>query len=146
VAHHLAAGAGDLARLDGALQRLQAVLGDHVLAHAHLDADGDVGVLGQGFARDFGLGVVDVVELRHREAVEPDVGDVHEGIDAGAGVADDGATEGGKGVGAGIARRDERRRALVGDELVAGDADGGARIDVGVQVDETGRHELAGGR
>ena len=61
-------------------------------------------------------------------------------------MTDDGAAEGGKGVGAGIACRDERRRALVGNELVAGDADGGARIDVGVQVDQAGRHELAGGR
>ena len=84
VAHHLGAGARLLAGQDRALERLEAVLGDHVLRHAHLDAEHHVGVLGD---RPGGLvhpREVDVVELRHREAGEPDIGDVHEGVEAGA--------------------------------------------------------------
>ena len=106
----------------------------------------DVGVLGHRLGRGLGLGEVDVVELGHREAGEPDVGDVHEGVEARARLADDGAAEGGEVVGARVARRDQRRRALEGDQLVGGNADGRAvGEDVGVQVDEARRHELAGG-
>jgi hypothetical protein len=62
---------------------------------------------------------------------------MHEGIEPGAGLADDGAAEGGNIVGARIAGGDERRRGLEGDQLVGGNADGRAVWeDVRVQVDE----------
>jgi hypothetical protein len=120
------------------------MLGDDVLAHAHLDAEHQVGVLSHRLGGGFRLRVVDVVELRHGEAGEADVGDVHEGIEAGPRLADDGAAEGCEVVGAGVAGGDQRGRALERQQLVGGDADGGAvGEDVGVQVDEAGGDELA---
>ena len=103
VAHHLGSGARHLAGLYGALQRLRPVLGDDVLAHAHLDAKHQVGVLRHGLGRRLRLREIDVVELRHRKRRQPHVGDVHEGVEPGAGLADDGAAKGGDVVGAGIA-------------------------------------------
>ena len=115
--------------------------------HAHLDAEHEVGVLGHRLGGGLGLRVVDVVELGHREAGEADVGDVHEGVEARRGSG----------------RRRQRRKAakllapaspaetsggggLERDEFVGGDADRGAVGEhVGVQVDEAGRHQLAGG-
>src|SRR5262249_25629613 len=56
------------------------------------------------------------------------------------------AAERSKVVGAGVARRHTRGRALVCDQLVSRNADGRAiRIDVGMKIDETGRYELARG-
>ena len=72
------------------------------------------------------LGVVDVEHLGHREAREPEVGDVDEGVDAGARLASHVALEGGDVVGAGIARRDGSGGAGERRELVGRDADGRA--------------------
>ena len=82
MAHHLAAGACALARGDRAFERLQPVLGDHILGHAHLRAQHHIGVLCNRAGRDIGLRKVDVIELGNREARQSDVGYVHEGIDS----------------------------------------------------------------
>ena len=79
------------------------MLGDDVLAHAHLDAEHEVGVLRYGLGRRIGLGIVDVVELRDRESGQADVGDVHEGVEARTRLADDRAAEGGDVVGSCVA-------------------------------------------
>jgi hypothetical protein len=69
---------------------------------------------------------------------------VDEGVEAGTPLRDDEAAEAGEIVGTGIAGGDAGRGALMVDELVGRDADRRAvGIDMGVQVDETRRHELA---
>ena len=119
------------------------MLGDHVLAHAHLHTQHEVCVLGHGLGGDLGLRVVDVVELGHREAGEPHIGDMHECIESGPGLANHGPPEGREVVGARVAGRNEGGRGLEGDEFVGGNADRGAVGEhVGVQIDETG---LVGG-
>ena len=99
-------------RPDGALERLGAVLGDDVLRHAHLDADRDVGVLGDRLGAGVHLREVDVVELGDRERRQADVGDVDEGVEPRARLRHDVAAEGGEVVGARVARRDAGRGAL----------------------------------
>ena len=90
------------------LQRLEAVLGDHVLGHAHLDADHHVGVLGDGPGAGVDLRVVDVVELGHREGGEPACWRcAQRRRGACAGLRRDVAAEGREVVRAGIARRDQ---------------------------------------
>jgi hypothetical protein len=58
--------AASLRSRDRPLQRLNAVLGDHGLRHAHLRADRDVGVLGDVLGGRIHVGDVDVVELGNR--------------------------------------------------------------------------------
>jgi hypothetical protein len=146
VAHHLGAGACVLTRADRTFERLQTVLGDHILGHAHLRAEHHIAVLRNRPRRDIGLRKVDVVELSNREAREPDVGYVHEGIDTRARLRRDVAAERSKVVGTGIPRRHAGGRALIRDQLVGRNADGRAiGIDVRVEVDEPRRHELAAG-
>ncbi len=142
--HDPGADAGHLARLNRAPERFGAVPGDHVLGHAHLDADGDVCVFRHRLGAGVNLGEVEIVEFRERKRGEPNICDVHEGVEAGARLRHDEPAEAGEVVGAGIARRDAGGGALVGDEFVRGNPDRGAvRIDVAVQVDEAGRHQLA---
>ena len=144
VAHHLAARAGRLAGEDRALERLQAMLVDHVLGHAHLDAEHHVGVFRHRFRGNLGIRIADVEELRHRKAGEPDVGDVHEGIHPGAGLRRDVAPENREVVRARVAGGDHGGGGLVGHELVGGDADRRAVGEhVRMQVDEAGRYQLA---
>ncbi len=63
-----------------ALQRLEAVLGDHVLGHPHLDAEQEVRIFGERHRAGVHLRIVDVVELGDREAGQPVIGDVDEGV------------------------------------------------------------------
>ena len=142
--HDAATRSGLLAGRDRPLQRLDAVLGDHVLRHAHLRADRDVGILGDGLRGRVHIRDVDVRELGDRERREPGIGDVDKGVEAGARLRHDEAAERGEIVGPGIAGRDAGRRALMADELVGRNADRRAvGVDMSVQVDETRRHELA---
>jgi hypothetical protein len=67
VHHHTASGSGLFASSDRPLQRLDAVLGDHVLRHAHLGAERDVAILGDGLGRRVHVGDVDVGELGDRK-------------------------------------------------------------------------------
>ncbi len=136
VAHHLGRHARQLAGADRALQRLGAVARDHVLAHPHLDAEHDVGVLGDRPRGRLRLRIVDVEELRHRKAGEPGDRDVHERVLARARGRHDEAPERREVVRAGIARRHHGRRALMGDELVGRDAD---RRAVRVRCGNAGR-------
>ncbi len=135
-----------LAGKDGAPQRLRAVLGNHVLGHAHLHAEHDVGVLCDRLGRSVDLGEIDVVELRHRERRQTEVGDMHECVEPRARRRHDVAAKGGEVVGAGIAGRDCRRGRLIGQQLVGGNADGRAvRKHMGMQVDQARRNELPAG-
>ena len=144
--HHAAAGAGHLASLDGALERLGAVVRDYILRHAHLDADRDIGVFRHRLGAGLHLGVVEIVKLRQRKRRQPDIGDVHEGIEPGAGLRHDEAAKAGEIAGAGIARRHAGGGALERHQLVGRDPDGGAiGVDMGMQVDEPGRHQPAAG-
>ena len=104
MAHHLRAGAGALASCDGALERLEPVLRDHVLGHAHLDADRHVGVLCERFGAGLHLREVDVIELWHREGREPDIRDVHESVEPGARLRRDVSAKGREVVRARVAR------------------------------------------
>ena len=91
-----------------------------------------------------GLREVDVVELGHRERRQPDIGDVHERVEPRARLRHHVAAEGREIVGAGIARRHAGGGALVRDQLVGRNADRRAvGKDVGVQVDQARRHQLA---
>ncbi|MGY4215120.1 hypothetical protein ACVMFB_001619 [Bradyrhizobium sp. USDA 4522] len=142
--HHPRRPAAHLAGLDAALQRLEAVLEDDVFRHPHLDPDQEVGVLGQRHRAGFDLGVVDVVELGHRECRQAVVGDVDEGVDPRPRLRDDEAPQRREVVDAGVARRDDRRGALELHQLVGGNADRrSVRVDVAVQIDQTRHHELA---
>ena len=104
-----------LAGQDRALERLEAVLGDHVLGHAHLHAEHHVGILGQRLGGGIHLREIDVVELGHRERRQPGIGDMHERVKPRARLRHDVAAEGREIVGAGIARRHAGGRALVRD-------------------------------
>jgi len=123
VAHHLRSGAGPLARQDGALERLGAVLGDDVLGHAHLGAERDIGILADGFGARIHLCEIDVVKLGDRERCEPHIRNMHEGVKPCAGLCHDVPAEGSEIVGSGIPRRDAGGGALMGDKLVGGNAD-----------------------
>ena len=141
MAHDFAAGARVLARADRTFERLQPVLGDHILGHAHLRAQHHIGVLCNRAGRDIGLRKVDVVELGNREARQSDVGYVHEGIDSGARLPRDVAAKRSKVVGTGIPRRYARGRALIRNQLIGRNADGRAiGINVRVEVNEPRRH------
>ena len=88
--------------------------------------------------------VVDVVELRHRKRRQADIGDVHESIETRARLSHHIAAERGEVVGAGIARRHHGGGGLKRQQFVRRDADRGAvGIDMSMQVDEAGGHELA---
>ena len=144
--HHLGAAPGLFAGGDCALERLEPVLGDHVLRHPHLDAEHHVGVLGDGPRGLVDTREIDVVELRHRKAGKPDIGDVHERKQARARLADDVAAEGREIVGAGIAGRHAGGGALIGDQFVGRDADRRAvGKHVRMQIDQSRRHQLAAG-
>ena len=123
VADHLRSGAGPLARQDGALERLGAVLGDDVLGHAHLGAERDIGILADGFGARIHLCEIDVVKLGDRERCEPHIRNMHEGVKPCAGLCHDVPAEGSEIVGSGIPRRDAGGGALMGDKLVGGNAD-----------------------
>ena len=134
--HHLGRPAAHLAGLDAALQRLQAVLGDHVLRHPHLDAEQEIRIFRQRHGAGFDLRVVDVVELGDREAGQAVIGDMDEGINPGARLRHDVAAQGREIVDAGVARRNHRGGALKLRQFVGGNADRGA---VGIDVASAGR-------
>jgi hypothetical protein len=104
VAHDLRTGAGFLACQDGALERLGAVLGDDVLGHAHFGAQRDIGVFANRFGAGVHLSEIDIVKLGDREWRQPDIRDVHESVKPCAGLRHDMPAEGGKIVGASVAR------------------------------------------
>ena len=144
--HHLRRPAGHLAGLDAALERLEPVLGDHVLRHPHLDPEQEVRVFRQRHRAGFDLRIVDVVELGDRECRQAVIGDVEEGVDARPRLRHDVAAQRRKIVDAGIAGRDQRGGALELREFVGGNADRRAiGVDMAVQVDQARRHQLAGG-
>jgi hypothetical protein len=146
MAHDLGAGASFFACGYRPLEWLEAVLGDDVFGHAHLDAQHHVGVLGNRLGGRVDLRKVDIVELGDRERRQSHIGDVHEGVKAGARLRDDVAAEGRKVVGAGIAGRHAGCSALMRHQLVRRDADRGAiGIDMAVEVDQPRRHQLAAG-
>ena len=127
-------------------ERLEAVLEDDVLRHPHLDADQEIRIFGQRHGAGFDLRVVDVVELGDRERRQSVIGDMDEGVDPRPRLRHDVAAQRREIVDAGIARRDHRGGALELHQLVGGNADRRAvGIDVAMQVDQAGRHQLAGG-
>ena len=141
----LAVGAGFLARQDGAPERLEAVLGDHVLRHAHLGAECDVGVLADRPGAGIDLREIDVVELGDRERREARVGDVDERIEPRARLPDDVAAERREVVGAGVAARHAGGGALMRHQFVGRNADRRAiGKDMRMKIDQAGRHQLAG--
>jgi hypothetical protein len=81
VAHDLGAAAHDLAGAHRTPERLQAMARDDILRHAHLDADGDIRVVGEHARSRFRLREVDVEQLADRKRGEADVGDMHEGVE-----------------------------------------------------------------
>ena len=142
--HHLGRPAAHFAGLDAALERLDAVLEDHVLRHPDLDADQEVRVFGERHRAGFDLRVVDVVEFGHRERRQAVIGDMEEGIHPRPRLRDDVAPQRGEIVDAGIARRHHGGGALELHQFVGGNADRRAvGVDVTVQIDEAGRDELA---
>ena len=146
VAHHARRHAGPLARSDGSLERLQAMAGDHVLAHSHLHPEHDVGVFGHRARRQIDLRVIDVVELGHRKSGQAGDGDVHKRELARARPRHHEAPQPGQVVGAGVARGHHRGRALLRRQFVGRYADRRSeRIGMRMQVDEAGRHQLAAG-
>ena len=64
---HATPGSRLLAGRDRPLRRLNAVLGEHVLGHAHHRADCDVGVLADGLGGRIDVGDADVGELGDRK-------------------------------------------------------------------------------
>ena len=129
-----------------ALQRLDAMLGDDVLRHPHLDPEQEVRIFRQRHRAGFHLRIVDVVELGDREAGQAVIGDVDEGVNPRPRLRHDVAAQRREVVDAGIARRHHRGGALKLHQFVGGNADRRAiGVDVGVQVDQAGRHQLARG-
>ena len=129
-----------------ALQRLEAVLGDDVLRHPHLDAEQEIRIFGQRHRAGFHLRVIDVVELGDREAGQAVVGDVDEGVNPRPRLRHDVAAQRGEIVDAGVARRHHRGGGLRLHQLVGGNADRRAvGVDVGMQVDQARRHQFARG-
>ena len=146
MAHDLAAGPGPLARRDGPFQRLEAVLGDHVLGHAHFDTQHHVGILGDRLGGDVDLREVDVVKLGHRERREAHIRNMDKGVETCACLRDDVAAESREIVGASVSGRNTGRAALIGYKLVRRDAERrSVRIDMTMQVDQSRRHQLATG-
>jgi hypothetical protein len=144
--HDFRAGAGRLACRYRALERLDTVLVDDVLRHAHLHPEHQIGVLGNRARRIVDARIVDVEELRDRKAREPDIGDVDEGVEPRARLSDHMAAERRDIVRTGVARRDAGRCPLMRHKLVGRNPDRGAvRIDMAVQVDQAGSHQLAVG-
>ncbi len=141
VAHHAAIGAREFAGADRALERLDAVTRNHVLRHADLDADSEVGVFREGLRRSFGLGEVDVEKLADRKRRQTNIGDVHEGEDSRARLRCRVSPVGREGASARVARGHCGGGALVKHQLVGRDADATGE-DVRVQVDEA-RHDKA---
>ena len=140
------AAARDLASADRALERLEAGLRDHVLRHAHFDADRDVGILGNRLRRSLGLSESQVEELGLGKPAQSNVCDMHKGIEASACVPHDVAPKGREIIRARIPGGNHRGCALEGDQLVGGYADRGAvRIDVRVQINEPRNNDPARG-
>ena len=138
--------AAHLAGLDATLQRLEAVLEDDVLGHPDFHADQEIRIFGETHRAGFDLRIVDVVEFGDRERGEAVVGDVQEGVHPRPRLCDDEPAQRGEIVHARIARRDDGGRALELHQFVGGNADSRAvRIDVGMQVDQSRRHQLAPG-
>ena len=77
------------------------MLGDHVLRHAHLDAQRDIGVLADRFGAGVNLGEIDVVEFGDRERGQSGVRDMDERVEPRARLPDDVAAECRKVIGAG---------------------------------------------
>jgi hypothetical protein len=146
VAHHLGAGAGLFARADGTLERLQPVLGNYILRHAHLRAQHHIAVLRNGARRAVGLRKINVIQLGNGKPSQSNIGDMHEGIKPGSCLSRDEAAESGEVVGTGVARRNTGGGALMRNELVGRNTDGRAvGIDMGVEVDEPRRDQLTSG-
>jgi hypothetical protein len=104
----------------------------------------DVGAHAIPHAGRIDIGDVDVGDLGDSKGCEPGIGDVDEGVEAGAHRRHDKAAEGGEIVGPGIAGGDAGRHALMAAELVGRGADRRAvGIDMRVQVDKAGCDELA---
>lgn len=117
---------------------------DHVLRHPHLDPEQEVGVLGERHRAGFGLCDVDIVQLGGRERRQAVIGDMDEGVHARPRLGHDEPAQRRQIVDPGIACRDDGRRGLELHQLVGGNPDGRAvRVDVTMQIDETGHHELA---
>ena len=142
--HHLGRPAAHFAGLDGALQRLRTMLGDDVLRHPDLHAEQEIRIFGQRHRAGFHLRIIDVVEFGDREAGQAVVGDMDEGVNPRPRLRHDVAAQRGEVVDAGIARRHHRGGGLRLHQFVGGNADRRAiRVDVGMQIDQAGRHKLA---
>jgi hypothetical protein len=127
-----------------AFERFEPVLGNDVVRHACLRAEHNVGILGDGFRRGIGLREIDIIELCDWKARQPNIGNVHEGVEARARLGHDVTAEAGKVVGACVACRYARCRALLRHHLVRRNAEGRAVwINMAVQVDEARRHQFA---
>ena len=71
MAHDLARRARAFARENGAVQRFQPVLCNHVLTHAYFHAKHDVCILGHRAGGSVDLRVVDIKQLWHRKSRQP---------------------------------------------------------------------------
>ena len=137
--HHLGRPAAHLAGLDAALQRLEAVLGDDVLRHPHLDAEQEIRIFRQRHRAGLHLRIIDIVELGDREAGQAVIGDMDEGVNPRPRLRHDVAAQRCEIVDAGVARRHHRGGALGLHQFVGGNAD---RRAVGIDVanaDRSGR-------
>ena len=121
--HHPGGPAAHLASLDPTLQRLQAMLKDHILRHPHFDADQEIRIFRQRHGAGLHLRVIDVVEFGHRESRQSVVGDVHERVNPRTRLRHDVAAQRRQIVDAGVARRDHGRGSLELHQLVGGNAD-----------------------
>ena len=127
-----------------ALQRLEAVLGDDVLRHPHFHAEQEIRIFGQRHRAGVHLRIVDIVEFGDREAGQAVIGDMDEGVNPRARLRHDVTAQRREIVDAGVARRHHRGGGLRLHQFVGGNADRRAvGIDVGMQVDQAGRHQFA---
>ena len=124
VTHDLRWRSGLLAREDRALGRFGPVFGNDILRHTNFDAECNIRVLTDRLGAGVHLREIDVIELRDGKRRQPDIGDMHEGVEPGAGLPDNEASEGGEIVCIGVARRNTCRGALIDHGFVGRKADG----------------------
>src|SRR5262245_7688026 len=85
---------------------------------------GNIRILTDRLGAGVHLREIDVVELRDGKRRQPDIGDMHEGVESGAGLPDNEAPEGGEIVCTGVTRRNTCRGALIDHGFVGRKADG----------------------
>ena len=105
-----------------------------VLAHTHFHAKYHVGVFCQGAGGSFRLGIVNIEQFRDWKTRQTRYRNVHKGKLARARGWHDEPAEGSEIIGTGVARRHHGGGALVGDQLICRNTNGGTvRVGVAVQ-------------